>query len=370
MPRLCASLYAAGADGAPSLVSARSSGSTRFLDREGMGMRIGLLVLYLFSTSGARYAVAQDLAGHAAPSAACIDLNQSAMNYIAVGRLKDAESTLSSALTDPKSGSEQSCGWLTVHNMAVVMALSGRLGEAEVLETRSIKILEMGYPPDHPVLLRPLQSLAQIQYDQREIAKARDTFQRLQSIPTERPADHAKVHGLAAALQYIEGRYHEAEAEYLKALGAWEEAGRADATDVAPVLDGLAAIYVADRRYREAGRTLDRAIAILTSAKDAVAMDWIKLFSSRAGLHVRQGEWREAEADLATAISAADRDTRLDPALLKSLLANYAYVLRKNHHGREARPIEARAAAIQAREPANGVVDISELVARPRTGNK
>ena len=60
--------------------------------------------------------------------------------------------------------------------------------------------------------------------------------------------------------------------------------------DVAPVLDGLAALYVADGRYREAGRTLDRAIAILTSAKDAVATDWIKLFNSRAELHVRQGQ--------------------------------------------------------------------------------
>src|SRR5262245_60495537 len=56
-----------------------------------MGMRIGLLVSCLFSTLGARYAVAQDLTGHAAPSAACVDLNQTAMNYLAIGRLKEAE---------------------------------------------------------------------------------------------------------------------------------------------------------------------------------------------------------------------------------------------------------------------------------------
>ena len=184
------------------------------------------------------------------------------MNYIAVGRLKDAESTLSAALADPASGSEQPCGWLILHNLAIVMGLSGRLVEAEILEKRSLKILEKGYPPDDPVLLRPLQSLAQIQFEQREIAKARETFQRLQSIPAERPADRAMVHGLAAALLYTEGRYNEGEAEYLKALGAWEESGRGETTDVAAVLDGLAALYIADGRYREAGRTLDRAIAI------------------------------------------------------------------------------------------------------------
>ena len=70
------------------------------------------------------------------------------------------------------------------------------------------------------------------------------------------------------------------------------------------------------------------------------------------------------------AISAADRDTRLDPAVLKSLLGRYAHVLRKNHRGREARSIEARAAALQTGELTNGVVDISELLAKPRTDKR
>jgi len=335
-----------------------------------MGMRVGLLILYVSSALGGRYAVAQDLPGHAVLGAACIDLNQTAMNYIAVGRLKDAESSLSVALADPTSGSEQPCGWLTLHNLALVMALSGRLAEAEVLEKRSLKILEKRYPPDDPVLLRPLQSLSQIQFEQRKIAKARETFQRLQSIPTEQPADRAMIHSLAAALLYAEGGYKESEVEYLKALGAWEEAGRGETTDVAAVLDGLAILYIADRRYREAGRTLDRALAIVASAKDAVPMDRIKLLTSRAGLHAWQGEWREAEADLGSAISTADRDTRLDPAVLKSLLANYAQVLRKNHRGREARTIEARAAALHTGESSNGIVDISELLAKTKTNKK
>jgi tetratricopeptide (TPR) repeat protein len=335
-----------------------------------MGMRIGLLVVYVSSALGERHAVAQDLTGHAGPSAACIEFNQTAMNYIAVGRLKDAESTLSAALADTTSGSEQSCAWLTLHNLATVMALSGRLAEAEVLEKRSLKILEKTYPPDDPVLLRPLQSLSMTQLEQRKIAKARETFHRLQSIPTERPEDRAMIHGLAAALLYAEGRYHESEAEYLKALGAWEETGSGETTDLAAVLDGLAILYVADGRYREAGRTLDRALAIVASAKDAVPMYRIKLFSARAELHVRQGEWREAEVDLASAISTIDRDTRLDPAELKSLLASYAHILRKNHRGREARAIEARVAALKTHRLTDGVVDASELFAKPKVSKR
>jgi hypothetical protein len=56
--------------------------------------------------------------------------------------------------------------------------------------------------------------------------------------------------------------------------------------------------------------------------------------------------------------------------VLKSLLTNYAYVLRKNHQGREARTIEARAAALQTHELTNGVVDLSELLAKPRTDKR
>jgi tetratricopeptide (TPR) repeat protein len=333
-------------------------------------MGIGLLVFYLSLALGGRYAVAQDLAGHVVRNTACIDINQTAMNHIEIGRLKDAESTLSATLADPTSGFGQWCDWLTLHNLATVMALSGRLVEAEVLEKRSLEILEKGYPPHDPVLLRPLESLVQIQFQQREIGKARETFRRLQSISIEQPADRAVVQSMGASLLYIEGRYHEAEAEYLKALDAWAESGRSVTPDAAAVLSGLAALYVSDGRYREAGRTLDRAIAIVTSAKDAVPTDWIRIFSTRAELHVRQREWREAEADLGVAMSAADRETRLDPALLKSLLANYAYVLRKNHRGREARSIEARAAALQTRKLTDGVVDIIELRAKPRTDKK
>src|ERR1035437_7723433 len=335
-----------------------------------MGMRIGLLVLYVSSALGARHAVAQDVTRHAVLSAACIEFNQTAINQVADGRLEDAESALSAALADRANGSEQSCAWLTLHNLAFVMALSGRLAEAEVLAKRSLKILEKGYPPGDPILLGPLQMLSSIQFEQRKIAKARETFQRLQSIPTERPADRAMVHGLAAALLYAEGRYHEAEAEYLKALAAWEESGRGETTDVAAVLDGLATLYIAAGRYREAGRTLDRAFAIVTSAKDAVPMDRIKLFRARAELHVRQGEWREAEAGLGSAISTDARDTRLDPAVLKSLLTAYAYILRKNHRGREARTIEARAAALPTRGLTDAVVDASELFAKPRTAKR
>ena len=62
--------------------------------------------------------------------------------------------------------------------------------------------------------------------------------------------------------------------------------------------------------------------------------------------------------------------TRLDPVALKALLTNYAATLRKDHRGKEARSIEARAATLQTDGSANAIVDVSELLAPPKAARK
>ena len=99
-------------------------------------------------------------------------------------------------------------------------------------------------------------------------------------------------------------------------------------------------------------------------------MDRIKLLNVRSVLHARQGEWRDAEEDLRVATTMADRETGADPVFFGSLWANYAYVLHKNHKGREARSIEARAAALHAHGVPDSVVDVTELLRKPTSPNK
>jgi hypothetical protein len=47
-------------------------------------------------------------------------------------------------------------------------------------------------------------------------------------------------------------------------------------------------------------------------------------------------------------------------------LTDYAIVLRKNHHGREARSIEARAKAIQVDRTTAAIVDITDLLPKAK----
>ena len=107
-------------------------------------------------------------------------------------------------LASNANGLEELCTGFLLHNMAVVMSASGRLGEAESFAERSVKVLEKSYPPEDLALLRPLASLSSALLDQRKIRKARAVFQRMLSVRTERPADRAQVHGLEGALLYAE----------------------------------------------------------------------------------------------------------------------------------------------------------------------
>ncbi|MGI9071086.1 MAG: hypothetical protein ACR2JB_07140 [Bryobacteraceae bacterium] len=61
-----------------------------------------------------------------------------------------------------------------------------------------------------------------------------------------------------------------------------------------------------------------------------------------------------------------DREAHVDPAAVATLLANYAVALRKNHRKREARSIEARAAALRGNPAANALVDVTELLAESK----
>lgn len=339
------------------------------MQQEAKRMRIIGLTLYIWLAFGAIYAAAQN-ASRPAPSSACIEFNRTVLNQVSTGRLADAEAVLSRSLASNANGLEQLCTGFLLHNMAVIMSASGRLGEAESFAERSVKVLEKSYPPEDLALLRPLASLSSALLEQRKIGKARAVFQRMLSVRTERPDDRAVLHTTAAALFQAEARYKDAELEYFRALAAREEAGRGQTADIAQLLNMLANLYIVDKRFDEAGHILDRVLAIVAVTGDGVLKDRATFLNSQAAVHIHRGEWRKAEEVLRSAITAADSEMRLDPLALETLLVNYAYVLRKNHRRREARAAEARAATLYSDRTIDPVVDASELLPKTKAAKK
>jgi tetratricopeptide (TPR) repeat protein len=250
---------------------------------------------------------------------------------------------------------------MVLANMARVLAVIGNFVDAERLAKQSVKVLENFYPPNEWVLLRPLQILASIQLGSGRTARAREVLRRMQSIPIERPEDGAIVHATMGELLQIEGKRSDAEAEYKHALRAWEEAGRGESTDAAVILHCLGALYLREQRLDEARRTLDRALVIHDRAKDALPIDRLVFLQLRGALHARLGERQQAEQDLRDALAIADRQPYVDPDLLRSILESYSFVLRTNHHRREARSIEARKAALPTNRTDAVVVDSTQL---------
>jgi len=115
---------------------------------------------------------------------------------------------------------------------------------------------------------------------------------------------------------------------------------------------------------------LDRSIAIHDRAKDSLPIDQIKLLDLRGILHARLGEWEQSEKDLRDALSMADRQPFMDPAVLRWILGNYSYVLRRNHHRREARSVDARRATLPAERTSVAVVDWTDLLGEKKAPKK
>jgi tetratricopeptide (TPR) repeat protein len=299
-----------------------------------------------------------------------MELHQAVMTQITNGRLNEAELAVSAASTSARDPAQNSCEGLILNNMAVFMSVSGRYADAERLADRAVLILEKAYSQNDLVLLRPLQTLATSRFEQGKTAKAREAFKRIQAIRIQRPEDGALVHGIAAALLQADGNLAEAETEYLASLRAWEDAGRGETADAGSILNGLGVVYIHEERLTEAQQALDRALAIFSNATDAVPSDRMKVLHCRGALHARQRDWREAEQDFHDALSIADQEPWVDPVALRLLLTDYAYLLRKNHQGREARSLEARAAAIHLDPAASMTIDVTGLLPKRKSAKK
>ena len=331
--------------------------------------RLTILLLPVVSGLSMRHAVAQGSL-HVPVSAQCVELNETVLTLTANGHSDKAELALSAALAGGAEHVEDLCAGLVLSNLASLTAVSGRLAEGEMYVERSLSILEKIYPPEDPVLLRPLQILAAVRYEQGKTARAKEAFRKMQAVRCVRPEDRALVHAMAGALLDAEHRFSEAESAYLAAIRSWEEAGRGESADTGAIFTALGSLYIKEERFDEARQALDHASKIFTYAKDEVAMDHIKLLAVRGVLHTRLGEWREGEQDLKNAVSMAGCESRSVPVACASLLTNYAYVLRKNHHRQEARSIEARAALLHNDRAPDSVVDVTELMAKPKPKKK
>ncbi len=296
--------------------------------------------------------------------AACIKLYHDALTLVGQGQSADDERMLSAALAGRDRLDPVFAG-LIMSNVAGLLIRSGRPKEAEAMAKRSVHALEERLTSNNIFLLRPLHTLAAAQLQQGETSRTRDTIERMRSIPITRPADRALVNAAAASLLEAQGRWPEAESQYAVAIQAMKEGGHGDTADEGVLLLDIGGLYIKEHRMRDALQALTEALAVFEHAPDSEPFDRVNLLWVRGAWHGRLREWKQAEQDFADALSIADRGSRMDPAVIRPLLVDYATVLRKDHRRREATAIELRITALGG-EARRAVVDVSDLLAKPR----
>ena len=309
---------------------------------------------------------AQDLNAAAMPGSACMEFNQKIVNLVDNGNSGGAEAELSMALSTQQR-TDRFCAAVTLHNMASVIARSGRFEESELLAERALKVFDLILPLDDPLRLRTLHLLWSAESQQGKRGKARQTFQSMRAVRLDSPLNRALFSSAAAVEAQVEGKNQESEKEYKKAISAHEEAGLGNTADTSILHCGLASLYIALGRLPDADKTINLAQSIANASKNIAPRDRINILVARATINAQRKIWPTAAEDLRSALLIADNNVGLNPSDLKIVLANFGYVLRKNHQGKEARAVEARAASMHPNPLTNAIVDVSELVNKSKT---
>src|SRR5262249_45831939 len=206
----------------------------------------------------------------------CHDLNQSVLELLGNGDVAGAEKALALVLTR-NTPERYTCGGLILNNMSGLTGNAGRYADGERYAARSIAALEKVVPPNSPVLLGPLHSLASARFNQGNTPGARQVLKRIRAIPMVRAQDRVFVHGLDAYIYMAEHDWPKAELEYLAAASDLELAGQGSSANAGGIFLALSNLYIMEERYSDAARALDRAREILANAPDAGRMDQVML---------------------------------------------------------------------------------------------
>ena len=324
-----------------------------------------LLSLVLTVVSGN----AEQVPGPAADSeAACTLLQQDIGRDVKNGLFRDAGDRLIREIPElQKTQSGLQCLGFLMNNVGTCLRNAGQLREAEKLAERCLVKLRTNHPPDDRILLEPLLILVAVHLRRGELALARSTIRKLETLHIGSPEEQALVGSLKAALFEAEGRHADAAQEYISVLDVWEKAGLRNSHLSFEVSNNLGLLYAQQMQFREAWNAFEHTRAILATWPEIDEYDRMTLLNNIGLLQYRQRDYTGAGISYRQAIASAESLRPSDPGVLKTTLLNYAILLRKTKQKHEAKAIEARAKRLAANEEYSAnrhIVDATELSAK------
>jgi uncharacterized protein HemY len=133
---------------------------------------------------------------------------------------------------------------------------------------------------------------------------------------------------------------------------------------VVPELTNLGLLYLNQRRLADAAPLLERARHIVDASREATDQMRLTALTNLGVLYVKQRQWGPAGELLQPALRIVDAGTRVDTMARRRFYETYAAVLRQSGQKREAKALQARAAALLPPDTSSMTVDAAELRSR------
>ena len=160
----------------------------------------------------------------------------------------------------------QESSWEELTKKSIGMYRGGRYTEAIRIAHQALEATESTFGPDHPMVAKSLNNLAQMYTSRGEHEKAEPLFDRARTIlgktlGDDHPDTVPTLNNLAGLYMDLE-RYAQAESLYIKALSIREKHLSKDHPDVATSLNNHAVLFARQGRYAEAEPRYKRALTL------------------------------------------------------------------------------------------------------------
>ena len=243
----------------------------------------------------------------------------------------------------------------SMNNLGLLYYKQGQYAEALPFLQQALAIREQVLEPTHPEVATGLDNLAGLYRFQHQYAEALPLLQRSlaireQTLGLTHPDVATGLNNLAG-LYLEQSQYTEALPLYQRGLTIREQTLGLTHPDVASSLNNLGLLYQEQEQYAKALAFLQRALVIREQALGLTHPDVAYTLEALGGLYQNQGPKQYVRAlpryQRAVAIMEQALPDHPDTA---TCLMNLASLLRSMGRPNQARPLEARAKAIRARQ--------------------
>jgi len=302
-------------------------------------------------------------------------MNDLAMFYHALGRLREAEPLYSYAISiDERSGMAPSADFVvTLENIAELYRTQQRMSEAAAMYRRAAAMSEALYRAahaasghNHPDLIPHLLALASLSEAQDELEDAEIYYRRILSIrELVLPPGDVRIADSMSRLAYIltlRGTFEEAEDLYERALKIEEAALGPGHPDVASTQVGLATLYHQQGRDTKAEAFGRQALAILEAAFGPNHRETAAAIKTLASQFAAQKRYAEAEPLHKRLLEIGEATLGADHPHLVTELIDLAGLYCDRQHYERAEPLVRRAMKIAVRNSAKSDLSTVRLM--------